>query len=119
MIPCCTRPWCCPEPHCTPIHNVGVSGEPQPGVSFICFGYLPAAVTFEYDGERHANDLSSCWYTALKGIIRWQENVSDWLNTVGEYSKALEMLPLPVLARCTPAIRRRVLEKRVAETEEL
>ena len=112
----CVRPWCCPEPRCTPIHNGGVSENPTPGVSFMCWGYLADAIKFEYDGARHANDLSSCWYTALKGVIRWQENVSDWMNTVADYWKALEKLPLSVLVRCEPTIRHRLLEKREVDT---
>jgi hypothetical protein len=85
----------------------------------MCWGYLADAIKFEYDGARHANDLSSCWYTALKGVIRWQENVSDWMNTAADYWKALEKLPLSVLARCEPTIRHRLLEKREVGTEDV
>lgn len=79
----CKRPWCCPEPRCSPIHQLKDSeyldiSAAQPGESWSCFGTMKEAVTFSYDGVEHANDLNSCHYSALKGVIRFQENEADW-----------------------------------------
>ncbi len=86
------RPWCCPEPTCSPIHNDQVEEEPTPGISFICFGRMTRQVVFTYDGERHTNDLNHCDYTPLKGVIRWQENSDDWRYVLEQYGYALKLL---------------------------
>lgn len=91
------RPWCCPEPRCTPIH--GVQGGdlplniPQPGEMFLCFG-KSAPVEFVYDGVEHRNDLRTCTYTALKGVISFQENAEDWRGMAVAYNRALRALEL-------------------------
>jgi hypothetical protein len=77
------RPWCCPEPRCRPIFQLKDSdyediAQPVPGESFFCFGMMDRSVKFSYDGVEHENDLNSCSYTALKGVIRFQENEADW-----------------------------------------
>ena len=77
------RPWCCPEPRCAPVYQVKDSdyediATPNPGESFFCFGMMDRPIKFNYDGVEHENDLNSCSYTALKGVIRFQENLDDW-----------------------------------------
>ena len=93
-----SRPWLCPEPlHCTPLHNLR-DGDykdirvPEPGQSFFCAGVMPGDTEFSYDGVQHANDLRSCAYTPLKGLISWQENEADWENLAGFYLRALQKL---------------------------
>jgi hypothetical protein len=81
------RPWCCPEPRCQPIHQIA-NEELTPGESFSCFGRAPE-VAFSYDGVEHFNDLRSCHYTPLKGLIAYQENANDWRMLAGAYSTAL------------------------------
>jgi len=91
------RPYCCPDPRCEPIHQL-IGGdkptlaEPEPGASFVCFGRMPAEVTFTYDGDTHPNDLHSCNYTPLKGLIVWQENANDWAELQRAYADALDAL---------------------------
>ena len=36
-------------------------------------------IEFTYDGEKHVNDLGTCFYTPLKGVIRFQMNKEDWV----------------------------------------
>lgn len=92
------RPWCCPEPRCTPVYALGEvalvenAGVPMPGESFICFGKMPERIEFVYDGCDHANDLRSCHYTPLKGVVANQENADDWRAIVNAYSRALDHL---------------------------
>ena len=89
------RPWCCPEPRCTPVHTVQGAGTPlslaSPGESFVCFGDAPE-VRFEYDGVEHVNDTRSCHYTPLKGLIAYQENAEDWQAMQSAYWRAFEAL---------------------------
>lgn len=84
-----TRPWCCPEPRCEPLHLL--AEDVQPGDSFVCFGKAPE-VGFTYDGVTHVNDLRSCHYSPLKGLIAWQENREDWEALRAGYWRALAAL---------------------------
>jgi hypothetical protein len=59
---------------------------------FVCFGKAPAAVEFVYDGVEHRNDLRQCSYTALKGLIAFQENADDWRGMQNAYGRALRAL---------------------------
>ena len=91
------RPWCCPEPRCAPIYQIkdgsaAALDQPQPGQSFSCFGKMTEPVAFEYDGVKHVNELSSCHYTTLKGVMRWQEAREDWMLLAEGYTKALAQL---------------------------
>src|SRR3990167_2364349 len=89
------RPWLCPEPRCTPLHNL-LDGDykdiriAEPGQSFFCAGLMPDDIDFKYDGVEHTNDLRSCAYTPLKGLIAWQENEADWENLGVFYMRALQ-----------------------------
>jgi hypothetical protein len=91
------RPWLCPEPRCTPIHQLQ-DGDyddisvPEPGQTWSCAGRMERPVTFMYDGVDHTNDCNSCHYTALKGVIRWQENAADWRALTNFYSRAVNAL---------------------------
>lgn len=88
------RPWCCPDPRCEPVHQLA-NGDPSiaaPGESFSCFGRMPEGIAFIYDGSDHANDLRSCHYTPLKGVIAWQENADDWRMLSRAYAMAEKRL---------------------------
>ncbi len=91
MIP---RPWCCVEPRCKPIHQLAEVdlSQPTPGESFFCFGVAPQEITFEYDGAEHRNDLRTCSYTPLKGVVAYQENRNDWHALRNAYVRALDAL---------------------------
>lgn len=88
------RPWCCPEPRCQPVSQLAEHDlkDAQPGESFSCFGRMPAGIEFEYDGAAHRNDLRSCHYTPLKGVVAYQENEDDWRMLVRAYTAALNAL---------------------------
>lgn len=86
------RPFCCPEPRCTPVYHYNLFSPPLPGESFSCFGRMAEPVEFVYDGKKHANDLNHCDYTPLKGVIRWQENEGDWRALAKMFERALEKL---------------------------
>lgn len=53
---------------------------------------MPEEVAFVYDGSDHANDLRSCHYTPLKGLIANQENEGDWRILCRAYATALKRL---------------------------
>lgn len=93
------RPWCCPDPAlCAPILQLR-DGEslpldvPQSGQTFTCFGAC-APQAFTYNGVVHENDLHSCHYTALKGVVMYHENRADWENLSTYYHLALRKLDM-------------------------
>lgn len=92
------RPWCCPEPRCTPLHALQGGdlplSTPDPGESFVCFGTSPE-ITFVYDGVVHPNDSRSCHYTPLKGLIVMQENADDWRALSRAYGRAAYLAAVP------------------------
>lgn len=89
------RPWLCSEPRCLPLHNLR-DGDyrdirvPEPGQSWFCAGIMPHSIGFVYDDVAHQNDLRTCAYTPLKGVITWQENEGDWEGLAGFYMRALQ-----------------------------
>ena len=87
------RPWCCPERRCAVLYQSGGPPNPEkPGESWVCFGRMPELVEFVYDGEYHHNDLTSCHFTPLKGLIRFQENATDWALAAFSFANALWLL---------------------------
>lgn len=58
----------------------------------MCFGKMGRKVTFVYDGEEHTNDFNRCVYTPLKGLLRFQENATDWALDVSAAETALGIL---------------------------
>lgn len=90
------NPWCCPEPRCTPIHQLHDADTPldvpSPGATWLCFGRMPEGIEFTYDGVHHPNDLRQCTYTPLKGVIAFQENADDWRAILNAYTRALRAL---------------------------
>ena len=98
------RPWCCPDPlTCAPLMQLrdGESrplDEPQPGQTWSCWGRAGNSQRFTFDGVEHENDLHSCHYTALKGVVMYHENRADWENLATYYHLALRKLDLAVSA---------------------
>ena len=86
------RPWCCPEPRCKPLEQVGEPKRDSPGESWFCLGCMPEPTTFVYDGCSHTNDLNTCVYSPLKGVIRFQENADDWFLMAHAYQRGLWLL---------------------------
>ena len=77
------RPWICPEPRCQPIFHAKASDYPDisvsnSGQSFICFGESPETSEFTYNGVTHCNDLGTCMFSPLKGLVKFQMNEADW-----------------------------------------
>lgn len=103
------RPWCCPEPRCSPVFQLKDSDYADitvavPGESFSCFGMMDRNVPFIYDGVEHNNDLNSCSYTALKGVIRFQENEADWEALEIAYRRARQKVNDIRAPRKSPAV---------------
>ena len=91
------RPWCCANPKCAPIFHGKASdyadiSKPEPGQSYICFGRMEKTIEFTYDGVLHPNDLHTCLYTPLKGLVAFQMNIGDWDFFATMFRRAKEKL---------------------------
>ena len=84
------RPWCCPDPTCRPLFQLenGDLSDEQPGESFSCFGDMGRVETFSFAGVEHANDLRSCHYLPLRGLLSFFENEDDWMLLSRAYATA-------------------------------
>lgn len=74
------RPWCCTEHRCEPAvisHDHKDLSIQESGKSILCWGRMPRLVEFVYDGVVHSNDLNMCFYTPLKGSVRFNVNAGD------------------------------------------
>lgn len=91
------KPWICPEPCCCPVYQAKDSDYSditisESGHSFLCLGRMRSFIEFSYNRVLHQNYLSTCMYTPLKGLIRFQENKADWQLLKTSYERALEKL---------------------------
>ena len=98
-MPEIARPWCCPDPgNCAPLIQLR-DGDAlpldiaQPGQTWVCFGKM-TPVEFTYAGVEHPNDLHSCHYTALKGVVMYQENRADWESLATYYHLAVRKVDI-------------------------
>lgn len=88
------RPKFCPDPKgCAPlIHPLTDGDNPMldnPGFAVHCFGGLAEPIVWTFNNVEHVEDLSTCQYSPLKGVIRWLENVSDWAALSRAYRAAI------------------------------
>jgi hypothetical protein len=91
------RPWICAECNCEPIFQGKASDYDDisvcnAGQSWICFGKMKQSITFMYNGVEHENDLRTCQYTTLKGLVAWQMNEADWDFFATVYGRAFEKI---------------------------
>jgi hypothetical protein len=90
-----SRPWCCPEPTCTPVAQMSESADlsqPVMGLAWWCLGKMERPRSFTYDGIEHTNNLNDCHYSPLKGVIRWEENADDIGTLASTYAIAAKKL---------------------------
>lgn len=91
-MPAIKRPFCCPDPRCTPVFQGSNSDDLSvhtPGESFCCFGRMQESCVQVIDGVEHVNDLRSCHYTQRGGVVSWHENAEDWKMLSRWYKSAL------------------------------
>jgi ribosomal protein L37E len=72
-----SRPPFCYDKECNVIYSTYKDEDFDKGFSFFCFGKLREAHIFKEKETEHINDLSHCYYTPLKGMIRFFVNAED------------------------------------------
>jgi len=61
----------------------------NPAYAVHCCGELSEPLVWMMRGVEHVEDLSTCSYSPLKGVIRWLENLSDWAVLARTYRAAI------------------------------
>jgi hypothetical protein len=72
-----TRPKFCYDDECVVIYSTYREEDFRKGFSFFCFGRLKEPNVFKEKEVEHVNDLCHCYYTPLKGMIRFFVNTED------------------------------------------
>jgi len=92
------RPPFCYDKDC---HLIYTSYDPENfkrGFSFFCFGKLKKPHLFIEHEAKHLNDISHCYYTPLKGMIRFFVNIGDLWGEIN--AKLAVMNKLEPLGNC-------------------
>ena len=66
-----TRPFFCYDKKCRVIYSSYSEESFKKGFSFFCYGKLPKAHVFVEKEATHKNNICHCYYTPLKGAIRF------------------------------------------------
>lgn len=92
-----TRPLWCYDRKCKVIYSVFEKESHKKGCSSFCYGALPETHTFKHNKVVHKNNLCHCYYTPLKGAIRFLTNEDDlW----GELNAKIAVLNRRLKIKC-------------------
>jgi hypothetical protein len=88
------RPHFCPFPvTCQPVIRPLTDSDNRtldnPSFAVTCFGDTEPLIWVFNDVE-HREDLRSCHYSPLKGVVTWHENLEDWDVLAATYRMAAE-----------------------------
>lgn len=91
------RPKFCFDKNCKVLLSTYSKGCFDKGESFFCFGKLKGCHQFKEKKTYHVNDISHCYYTPLKGMIRFFMNTDDlW----GEAQAKIRVLNKLIHVKC-------------------
>lgn len=91
------RPPFCFDKTCQVLLSTYNEEDFDKGYSFFCFGKLKEGRTFKDKEAVHWNDISHCYYTPLKGMLRFFMNKDDlW----GEAQAKLRVLNKLIEVKC-------------------
>ena len=87
-----SRPKFCYDESCEILLSTFDEKSYHDGVSFFCFGKLKERRVFKEKDTVHENDISHCYYTPLKGMIRFFMNVEDLWGEANAWLRVLNKL---------------------------
>ncbi len=91
------RPQFCFDETCKVLLSTYTQECFDKGESFFCFGKLKTSHKFKEKETTHENDTSHCYYTPLKGMLRFFMNTDDlW----GEVQAKVRVLNKLVKVKC-------------------
>lgn len=112
------RPPFCYDKNCKVLLSTYDDEIFNKGFSFFCFGKLKKAHIFKDKETTHWNDISHCYYTPLKGMIRFFMNTDDlW----GEAHSKLIVLNKLIEVKCKKCggIKKKVISHECFKCKEL
>lgn len=92
-----TRPPWCFDKKCRVVFSVFDKKAHKQGYSSFCYGSLPKPHSYKHNEVTHKNNMCHCYYTPLKGAIRFLTNENDlW----GEISALVGVLNRRIKVKC-------------------
>lgn len=98
-----TRPFWCYDKKCKIVFSTYNKKSYDQGYSSFCYGALPKLHTFKCRQAVHRNNMCYCYYTPLKGAIRFLCNEND---VFGEIIAMIGVLNRRLKTKCRKCGRR-------------
>ena len=95
-----TRMPFCYDKQCKILYSTYNKKSHREGFSFFCYGKLPKPYIFVEKKAKHINDLCHCYYTPLKGAIRFFLNEGDLWGEAWAKVFTLNRLIKPKCQKC-------------------
>jgi len=105
------RPKFCYDWNCKVLLSTFDEKEFDQGLSFFCFGKMEKERTFIDKGTIHRNDISHCYYTPLKGMIRFFMNIDDLWGEANAKLRVLNKLKEIKCDKCGGKARKVIIHK--------
>jgi len=103
------RPPFCLDGSCQHLLSTYDEKSFEEGYSFFCFGKLKKAHVFKEKEALHENNLSHCYYTPLKGMIRFFMNEDDLWGEAWAKVRVLNKLKEIKCGKCGGIVRKRIV----------
>ena len=105
------RPRFCYDKSCKLIYSTYDEESFNEGFSFFCFGKLKEKNVFKEKQIVHENTISHCYYTPLKGMIRFFMNEDDLWGEANAKLRVLNKLKEIKCDKCGGEMRKIITHK--------
>lgn len=105
------RPKFCFDWSCSVLLSTFDEKSFDEGVSFFCFGKLKVRKVFKEKDMVHVNPISHCYYTPLKGMIRFFMNEDDLWGEANAWLRVLDKLKEVKCDKCGEIMKKRIIHK--------
>ena len=105
------RPKFCFDESCNLLLSTFDEKSFNEGVSFFCFGKLKVKKVFEEKDMVHVNPISHCYYTPLKGMIRFFMNEDDLWGEANAWLRVLDKLKKVKCDKCGGIMKKRITHR--------
>lgn len=105
------RPKFCFDESCSVLISTFDEKSFNEGVSFFCFGKLKEKHIFKEKQTVHENDISHCYYTPLKGMIRFFMNIDDLWGEAQANLRVLNKLKKIKCDKCGDEVKKIIIHK--------
>ena len=95
-----TRPFFCYDKKCKIIYSTFDKTAHNDGFSFFCYGKLLRPHVFVEKKTKHVNDICHCYYTPLKGAVRYFTCHGDLWGEANALCAVMNRLKKDKCAKC-------------------